>query len=446
MSGGSLEGLAGADTRRLRLLYDLGVAFAAQVEPDELVAMVIAKCREALDAEAAAILLHDPVRNELYFPYVADENAAVAARLRDLRFPADRGIAGAVFRSGQSLHIADAAADARFYPGVDRRSGLVTRNLLCSPLRSRQGTIGVIQVLNRRGDASFSDEDLAFLDALAGGIAVAIENARLYAQLREQVAALERAVHEHNELLALHRELDIARSIQQSIVPQTFPQRTDVQIFADMLPAQEVGGDFYDFFPVDTTHLGLVIGDVSGKGIPAALFMAVTRTLLRSTALAGALSGECLRRVNALLIPENTAQMFVTVFYGILNIRTGALEYSNGGHNPPYLLRVDGAVEVLPGTGGTVLGMLDEARFDAKTATLRPGDGIFLYTDGITEAMDADGNLFTDRRLQATLSRMKERGPREVIRSVVDAVKRHCDNAAQSDDITALAVRVGATP
>lgn len=447
MSEASANAVGGStDTTRLRLLYDLGCAFAAQVELDDLVAVVITKCREVLDAEAAAVLLHDPQRHELYFPYVADENAAVAARLRDLRFPDDRGIAGAVLHSGESLRIADAAADARFYGGVDRRTGLVTRNLLCAPLRSRQGTIGVIQILNRRGETSFSADDLAFLDALAGSIAVAIENAHLYAQLKEQVAVLERAVLEHNELLALHRELDIARGIQQSIVPRAFPERTDLSIFADMLPAQEVGGDFYDFFFVDTEHLGVVIGDVSGKGVPAALFMAVTRTLLRSTALAGTPPGECLRRVNALLIPENTAEMFVTVFYAILNLRTGTLEYSNGGHNPPYLLRVDGTVEALQRTGGTVLGVLDDVRFTAKTATLRPGDGIFLYTDGVTEAMDAAGNLFTDRRLQATLAQVKGSTPEEVIHCVVEAVKRYCDNAAQSDDLTALAVRVGATP
>ncbi len=432
----------GSETTHLRLLYDLGCAFAAQVKLDELSALVLRKCREVLGAEGAAILLLDPERHELYFPYVADADPEVTARLLSLRFPADRGIAGAVLRNGRPLKVDDVSNDPRFYGGIDRRTGLVTRNLLCAPLRSRQGTIGVVQVLNRRGDRSFSADDLAFLDALAGSIAVAIENARLYAQLTEQVAVLERAVREHNELLALRRELDIARNIQQSIVPRVFPDRTDLRIFADMLPAQEVGGDFYDFFFVDADRLGIVIGDVSGKGVPAALFMAVTRTLLRSTALSGAPPDECLRRVNALLIPENTAEMFATVFYGVVNLRTGVLEYCNGGHNPPYLLRGDGTVEALQRTRGTVLGVLDDVRFVAQTARLRPGDGIFLYTDGVTEAMDAAGNLFTDRRLQTILVEVRGGTPEAVIHSVVDAVKRYCNNAAQSDDLTALAVRI----
>jgi len=430
------------EAARFRLLYDLGCAFASRLQLDDVVDVVIVKCREVLGAEAASILLLDAERNELYFPYTAEVDPEVAARLREIRFPADRGIAGAVVKSGEPVCVADVATDTRFYSGVDRRTGAHTRNLLCAPLRSQRGTIGVIEVMNRRG-GTFSDDDLAFLDALAGTIAVAIENARMYAQLKEQVVVLERAVREHNELLALRRELDIARSIQQSIVPRRFPERPDVEIFADMLPAQEVGGDFYDFFFIDVERLGVVIGDVSGKGVPAALFMAVTRTLLRSTALSGASPAECLARVNALLIPENTEQLFVTIFYGILNVRTGALDYSNGGHNPPYLLRADGTVEMLARTAGTVLGMLEDVRFNGGTAALDHGDGLFLYTDGITEAMDPAGRLFTDSRLRSALARTKDATPERLIQSIIDEVQRYTDTAAQNDDVTALAVRIG---
>lgn len=429
------------DAERLRLLYDLGCAFAAQARLDDLCEVVLAKCREALDAEAASILLHDRETDELYFPYVAEQHPGAAECLHHLRFPADHGIAGAVLKSGAALRIADTATDPRFYTGVDRRTGLHTRNLLCAPLRSHQGPIGVIQVLNHVGENGFTDDDLAFLDALAGSIAVAIDNARLYGQLTAQVAALERAVREHNELLALRRELDIASSIQQSIVPQKFPERGDVELWADMIPAQEVGGDFYDFFFIDEAHLGLVIGDVSGKGVPAALFMAVTRTLLRSTALAGAAPAECLSRVNELLIPENTAEMFVTVFYGILDLRSGSLDYSNGGHNAPYVVRPGEAPVVLARTGGTVLGVLDGVRYGQASATIADGEGLFLYSDGITEAMDAGGTLFGEARLERALAAAGARTAEQVVLDVVGAVQRHCDEAAQSDDITALMLK-----
>lgn len=431
------------DTARLRLLYELGCAFAARVELDELVAEVIARCRDVLNAEGAAVLLLDPQRTVLYFPFVADEDPAVAQRLFRLRFPADRGIAGAVLSSGESLRIDNVATDARFYGDVDKCSGLTTRNLLCAPLSSRQGPIGVIQVVNHQG-GGFSDADLTFLDALAGSVAVAIENARMYAQLKQQVAALERAVHEHNELLAIRRELDIAASIQQSILPRTFPpfpERTDFSIFAEMIPAREVGGDFYDFFLIDNDHLGLVVGDVSGKGVPAAIFMAMSRTLLKSTALDGRPPGDCLRHVNNLLCLDNSAEMFVTIFYGILDTRSGVLDYSNGGHNPPYLLRHDGSVERLAGTGGMVLGALPDIRYSAKSTTVHPNEAIFLYSDGITEAMDGDGNLFSDRRLETLLAQRNGALPEETIRHVLGEVTRYAGGAAQSDDITALCVK-----
>ena len=432
-----------ADSGRLRLLYELGCAFAARVELDDLVALVVRKCREVLDAEGAAVLLLDAERHELYFPYVADEDPAVAARLRELRFPADQGIAGAVLRDGRPLRVDDVAHDPRFYRGVDRQSGLTTRNVLTVPLTAQQGVIGVVQVLNRR-DGVFTDDDLAFLDALAGSVAVAIENARIHAQLKQQVAVLERAVHEHNELVAIYRELDIARSIQQSILPRrfpAFPERRDFDLFATMIPAREVGGDFYDFFLIDDERLGFVIGDVSGKGVPAAIFMAVSRTLLKSTALEGRTPDACLQTVNTLLCLDNRAEMFVTVFYGILHTRSGEVAYCNGGHNPPYVLRRNGDVEPLPGTGDMVLGAFDEVHYHTKHTTLLPGESLFLYTDGVTEAMDADDTQFSDTRLLAVLRDAHNADPAAVIHRVVEVVNQHADTVAQSDDITVLCVK-----
>src|SRR5262249_18927175 len=156
-----------------------------------------------------------------------------------LRSPADRGIAGAVLRSGRPLRIDDVTSDPRFYGGVDRQTGVTTRALLCAPLRTRQETIGVIQVVNPRSERAFTDDQLKFLEALAGSIAVAIENARMYAQLKQQFLALQEATRDREQLLAIRRELDIARNIQQSILPRTFPERPDVTLFAEMLPARE---------------------------------------------------------------------------------------------------------------------------------------------------------------------------------------------------------------
>jgi Nif-specific regulatory protein len=183
---------------RLRVLYDLGCAFAARIELEELVPLVITKCRDILDAEGGSVLLLDPATNEFVLPYVAESNPEAAERLAGVRVPVERSIAGTVLREGRALRVDEAQADPRFYVEVDRQTGIPTRNLLAAPLRSRHGTIGVIEVVNRRGGA-FTDDDLAFLDALAGSVAVAIDNARLYEQvkaseerLRTQVGALRR--------------------------------------------------------------------------------------------------------------------------------------------------------------------------------------------------------------------------------------------------------------
>lgn len=189
------------DSARLKLLYDLGCAFASRIELQELLPLVIAKCREALAAEGGAVLLLDRERNEFHFPYISDDDSEVAKRLAPLRFPADLGIAGAVLANARPLKVDNAQEDPRFYHGADKTSGLVTRNLMAAPLLSRQGPIGVVEVVNKRGKYPFSDEDLRFLEALAGSIAVALENARMYAQIRDSEATL------RTQVRALRRDL-----------------------------------------------------------------------------------------------------------------------------------------------------------------------------------------------------------------------------------------------
>ncbi|HVN84036.1 MAG TPA: SpoIIE family protein phosphatase [Candidatus Binatia bacterium] len=322
-------------------------------------------------------------------------------------------------------------------PVMDGLTLLVKLNeldrLLKAVIVSAYGDMENIRTAMNRGAADFVTKPIDFQD-------LEITVTKTLRQLRD----LKLAMREHDQLLSIRRELDIAATIQQSILPQTFPpfpDRRDFDIFAEMIPAREVGGDFYDFFLIDAHRLGFVIGDVSGKGVPAALFMAVSRTLLKSTALQGVAPGECLQSVNSSLCLDNSAEMFVTVLYGVLHTDTGVVEYANGGHNPPYVLRRDGRVEPLAGTGGVVLGALPDLRYASKTATLAPGDGIFLYTDGVTEAMDGRDALYGDQRLESLLAQVGTSAPAPVIRAVADDVKRYADGVAQSDDITTLAVQ-----
>ena len=428
------------DSARLRLLHELGRAFAARTDLDELCGVVTRECAGVLRAEGASILLLDPETNELYFPYVANADADAAARLRRLRFPADHGIAGHTLTHGQAVRVDDTTTDLRFYGGIDHASGVMTHSVLAAPLSSERGRIGVLQVVNRIGGGSFSDDDLGFLEALAGSVAVAVENARLLAETRAQLEALRRATEEHAALEALRRELDIAREIQQSILPRQFPERRQIDLFATMLPARDVGGDFYDFFDLDAQRLGLVIGDVSGKGMPAALFMAVSRTLMKATALSGLGPAACLQRVNTLLLTENSSDMFVTLFYAIFDPRSGDLTYSNGGHNPPFVIRAGADVETVP-AGGALLGVLDSPRFSEHRLQLHRGDTLLLYTDGVTEAADSADLLYGEGRVAAVLADGCYDTSEQLVHALIGDVERHSEGIAQSDDITVLAMR-----
>lgn len=274
---------------------------------------------------------------------------------------------------------------------------------------------------------------------------IALDDLEITLRKTLQVAATgKQAARDREQLMFLQRELDVARSIQRAMVPSTFPpfpERKEFEIHADMIPAREVGGDFYDFFLLDDDRLGFVIGDVSDKGVPAALFMAVSRTLLRATALEGLPPAECLTRMNRVLCLENLSAMFVTIFYGILHFRTGEVEYCNGGHNPPYVLRCDGDARMLATSGNLVVGGLPNSSYRATELTLQAGETIFLYSDGVTDSANHQDEQFGEERLTATLKCKTKASPAEAVQSVIAEVKAFSGNAPQADDITVLALK-----
>lgn len=257
----------------------------------------------------------------------------------------------------------------------------------------------------------------------------------------DEIVLQRKSLIEHDKLISIQRDLNVAREIQQGILPQVFPpfpDRKDFDIFATMVAAKEVGGDFYDFFMIDQDRIGLVIGDVSGKGIPAAIFMAVSRTLIRATGIKGMPPGECLSYVNNLLCNESVSCMFVTVFYAILNTKTGELEYANGGHNPPYILNSKGEFRLLDSLGDIILGVYNDVTFKTEKTQLTPQEGILLFTDGVTEAFNLKGEEYTDNRLMELLSTFDNFNAQKVVNSVVDDVNLFSHGAPQSDDITLL--------
>ncbi|MBN2323527.1 MAG: SpoIIE family protein phosphatase [Spirochaetes bacterium] len=247
----------------------------------------------------------------------------------------------------------------------------------------------------------------------------------------------------------IESELEIAREIQSSALPGTFPpfpDRNEFDIFAMMDPAQEVGGDFFDFFLVDDERLCFLLGDVSGKGVPAALFMMITKTLLKNEALQGAAPDEILYKVNTIVGMDNETNMFATVFCAILNSKTGEVDFSNAGHNPPFLCKTGNGAELLEVDKNLVLGIMEETAYSVQKITLKPNDMLFMYTDGITEAMNPKKDLFSEQRLQAILSDAEGETVTGIIRKIRKEISTFTRGEPQSDDITMVALRYFGPP
>jgi len=242
----------------------------------------------------------------------------------------------------------------------------------------------------------------------------------------------------------IESELMIAHDIQMSILPKAFPpfpDRDEFDIYAMIHPAREVGGDFYDFFMIDHDHLCFAIGDVSGKGVPASLFMAVTKTLIKAASSKGIAPGETLTKVNRELSQGNEACMFATIFCGVLNTSTGEIFYANGGHNYPLVLREGSEATWLEGSSGIVVGGVENATYETGQAILQPGDSIFLYTDGVTEAMNEKEEFFSDDRLRTTITLFQGHPPKELISGVAGEIARFSQNMPQADDIAMMMIR-----
>ena len=299
---------------------------------------------------------------------------------------------------------------------------------------SAYGDMGNIRQAMNNGAFDFATKPIDLDD-----LSVTIEKAI------EQIEYVHRTQKEHTQLESLKGDLAIASEIQQAILPRVFPPFPEdadkLDIAASMTPAKDVGGDFYDFFRVDENRIGFVIADVSGKGIPAAIFMAVSRTLIRATGIRGGSPSDCLTYSNKLLAAESVNCMFVTVFYGILDLTTGEVSYCNAGHNPPYVLKKNGEVTPLPMSQDPMVGAIDGIEFHQSTLQLEHGDSLVMFTDGVTEAMNINNEEFGETRLEDTLEDVTMHNCQQMIEAIKSDVAAFVGEAEQSDDITVLALR-----
>jgi hypothetical protein len=349
------------------------------------------------------------------------------------------------FKKGEYLFKAGHPAEKLFYIA----KGLIRLPELDVPTKAGQviGEMGIFSPDRSRSASAVAEEDVEAYtmgrEEVCGlmssnpGLATSLIELilkRTLGQLKTEIEARER----------LEAELRIARNIQSSMLPRVFPpfpSRKDFDLYAIMEPAKEVGGDFYDFFLLDENKLCVLVGDVSGKGIPAALLMALSKTLLRNEVMRGYRTSETLARVNNALCADNQECMFLTVLCLILNTRTGEAEYCSAGHNPPLVRLSDGVLHFLDAEPGLLIGFEENFRWESRPFRFRPGDIIFLYTDGVTEAENSKQEPFSEERFRASVSGLRSVDLSEIVNGVRKEITRHIQGQPQSDDITLLALK-----
>ena len=255
------------------------------------------------------------------------------------------------------------------------------------------------------------------------------------------MAEWKEALASRDKLVAIQNELDVASKMQQSILPASFPMAPEYEVFGNMEPARNVGGDFFDVIYLENGRIGLAVADVSDKGVPAALFMMSSRTLLKGCAIGMGSPGDVLGEVNSLLTENNETIMFVTLLYAVFDPETGALTYANGGHCNPLLVHSDGSSEELAHTKGVALGVMPDLEYREDHVTLAPEDTLILYTDGVSEAMNAEGEEFGVERLRELFTNNPPSNAKEANEAVLQAVSEFAGDTPQSDDVTCLVIR-----
>lgn len=296
---------------------------------------------------------------------------------------------------------------------------------------SAYGDMGNIRTAMNNGAFDFATKPIDLED-----LEKSIENAIA------QINYIKQTQKEHNQLVDIQNDLELAHNIQQSILPVDFnlpfKQGADYDLFASMHAAKDVGGDFYDFFRIDDKHLGFTMADVSGKGVPAALFMAVSRTMIKALGLNEISSARCMEMANDMLCEESVDSMFVTVFYGVLDLETGQIDYTNAGHNTPYVVHPDGSIEALPIAGNLIVGAVSGIPYKNGTLILKPGDKLVMYTDGVTEAMDPQFVELGDARFEELLKKQGSADCKQTTEAIAQYVKEWANGAPQSDDVTIM--------
>jgi phosphoserine phosphatase RsbU/P len=407
-----------ADKTKLRLMVEISRKISTATERSEVLDFILDSAREVIDYDAAGIFLFDEESRTA--GYVAGrgygESVGIEAPLTN-----DAGIVGWVISTGESVIAAEAEENPHYLKLREE-----TRGQLTVPIASDGKVIGAFNLERDRPD-SFTEKDLEWLTVMATQVAIWIDRARHRQELLEKKR--------------LDEELRIAREVQLSLLPAAAPELAGLDIAGINIPSRNIGGDYYDFIPIVSDHLGIVVADVAGKGVPAALIMASFRAFLRAEIRNNYAIQTIFDRVNNLLHEILQPHQFVTAFYGVLDLERRRFTSSNAGHNPPLLLRADGKWRELK-SGGTVLGLFEGTAYDEQFVDLVPGDVLVLYTDGLIEAENKAGRMYGQQRLRQFVRSHAHLNAAALCEDVYVDMRRFTGGSHLDDDTTIVVARV----
>jgi sigma-B regulation protein RsbU (phosphoserine phosphatase) len=403
----------------LSVLNELARTIGASSNPEEIMQTIVRRSLRAVNAEQGVITLveqhsADPMRTVV---------RAVVSSSAHEQFHLTQALLGWMSLNRKPLLLNTPRTDERFR-GVQWDESI--RSLVCVPMMIKSELRGVLTLTNKKEGKQFSDEDQRLLAIIAAQSAQVLENARL--NEREK------------QLLKMQEEVRLAARIQAELLPRAAPVVEGYEIVGVNIPAQVVGGDHYDFIPIDSHRLAICLGDVSGKGLPASLLMANLQATLRCQTLSSPSPKECVRHTNTLLFKSTSPEKFATLFYCILDPHKHQLSFTNAGHEFPLRVSRDGTVQQLE-AGGIVVGMLDEFPFVEETVVLQEDDVVVMCSDGITEAMNTTHEQFGAERFAETIRNHRSGSAQELIAAIIDAVKSHAGTAPQMDDMTLVAIK-----
>ena len=406
------------EMERLRKLVEASKLINSSIDADRLFASILTVARNELHVERGTLYFVNEQKREIWTKIAGELSG-------EIRLPIGKGLAGTVAESDEPVILYDAYDDPRFDRSSDQRTGYRTRSMLCVPIKNRgQRVVGVLQLLNKTTGA-FGPRDLEFLNGISDHMAIAMENATLHLELLEKQR--------------MEQELALGREIQSRLFPPPPANVAATALAAFSLPCYEVGGDYYDFIELPDGDLGLAIGDVSGKGVAAALIMSSLQAALRVAAPLEDDLPQLVRRLNALVYRSTRARKYVTFFFARYSPSTFALRYVNAGHNPAFVVGEGDPVELW--ATGKPIGIMPDSSYEEGTIDLAPGSTLFLYTDGLNEAANLDDHEFGMDRLRDLVAEQRRADVRDIPNNILEAVTAFECGARPTDDKTMVVVR-----